>query len=676
MTPNVDGMSQTPLAPPVVAVAAVSAQLKVRAKRTVLVLLSLPYLAYLLWCFFLISVLPNPTGAFSSLVPVGMLSAAVAAGLLLCGAGFVLHHALRERTATGIGRIHALVRIFGFILPGIIASVAMPIMIIREPPLMLDLLKPEEETEFVAPMAVTFGAQSALAIFERKHLRPVTFRWDFDGDGKVDEETVVPQVTAVYERTGAYNVILLMELNDGTTRRVGRRLVITKAVFSMKPNEPIIDEPVTFSVEQLVADTTRIREVQWDFDDDGKPDAVRTDPTISHTFVRLGVHTVSVVLLMQNQTQQTFRRQIEVRDSLPQPFAIRVNTEPKKLLSPPPFGIIFTLVTQESLREVEWNFGDGSDPVKTIDQHRVGHTFDRQGNFRMTAEARSKTGEIAVGNLLVQVVETLQIPDITFEGSPPVLGNRISAEAPLSLDITPMTTLPLVEFSWEAPEATSIGSTETTLQAIYRHPGTYKITLLASDPEGKAMRLPISVEVKPPSSVVSFQMDKRSGVAPLKVRFDASQTVIPGKTISGFEWIFGDELTGIIRKQGIAIEEHVFEKPGKYPVQLVVYTTTSDTYEATSTIVVLPPRLDACFLPSRTSGRMDGKPFGVSFDRSCGTGIVEKIRWTFGDGSESDDDTLRVVHVFEEPGVYDVRLTIEDTTGAKSSTTHQITIEP
>ena len=190
------------------------------------------------------------------------------------------------------------------------------------------------------------------------------------------------------------------------------------------------------------------------------------------------------------------------------------------------------------------------------------------------------------------------------------------------------------------------------------------------------MRQPITVEVKPPSSVVSFQMDKKSGVAPLNVRFDASQTVIPGKTISGFEWIFGDESTGVTRKQGIAIEAHTFEKPGRYPVRLVVYTTASDTYEATSTIVVLPPRLDACFLPSRTSGRMDGKPFGVSFDRTCTTGIIEKIRWNFDDGSESDDDALKVVHVFEEPGLYDVSLTVEDSMGTTSTTTHQISIDP
>ncbi|TSD00021.1 MAG: hypothetical protein Greene101449_381 [Candidatus Peregrinibacteria bacterium Greene1014_49] len=674
---SVDSISASPPAPatPPTAVP-VPPHLKARAKRAVLVLVSLPYAGYLGWCFFLITVLPNITGAFESLIPMAMLSAAVAASLLLLFAGIAIHHALQEKTATNKGKINAAVRVFAFIIPGLLASFTMPFMIVREPPLMLDILNPEEGVEMVAPVAVTFGADSALQILARRNLRPVTYRWDFDGNGEINEETVVPQVTGVFERTGAYNVMLLITLNDGSTRRVGRRLIITKSVFSMKPNEPIIDEPVTFSVDQLVADKTQIREVRWDFDGDDKPEEISTETSVSHIFVRLGVHTVNAVILLQNQTQLTFRRQIEVREPPPQPFNVKVQTEPKKLLSPPPFGTIFTLITEEPLREVEWNFGDGSEPVKTLDQHRVGHTFESQGNFRMIAEARSKTGEIAEVIILVQVVETLRIPDLIFEGTPAVLNNRISGEAPLTIDITPKTTLPLIAFSWEAPAATSVGSTEDTLQAIYRHPGTYKLTLLASDPEGKAMRLPISVEVKPPSSVVSFQMDKKSGVAPLDVRFDASQTVIPGKTISGFEWIFGDATTGIIRKQGIAIEEHTFEKPGKYPVNLVVYTTTSETYEATSTIVVLPPRLDACFLPSRTSGSMDGKPFGVSFDRSCSTGIVENIRWTFDDGSESDDDATRVVHVFEEPGVYDVMLTIEDITKARSSTTHQITIEP
>ncbi len=660
-----------------------------RAMRMLLIFMLIPYAAYVLWCLFLMSVLPNVEGNYQELIPIGALSSAAVILLLLVFMVLVLRHALKEKSATRFGKTNVAVRLILILTPAFIISVATPMVIMREPALPLDILKlsPEDGADLIAPVAVTFGLDRALEILARKQLQPVSYSWDLDGDGKVDQETVEPQITAFFERTGAFNVSVLVSLSDGSTRRVARRMVIKKAVFSVKPAEPVVDEPVTFSVEHLVNDKKEIREVRWDFEDDGKVDEVRSrpvttdaavfaDPSVTHVFVRVGVHRVSAVILRENQTQETYRRDIEVREPPAQPFNIRLSTEPKKLLSPPPFGTIFTLTTDEPLREVEWNFGDKTTPVKTIDQHRVGHTFEKQGAFRVTASARSKTGESAVATVLVQVVETLRIPDLSFDGSPTVTANRITGEAPLSVSVTPHTSLPLVEFSWEAPDATSVGSSENTLQAIYRYPGTYKLTLLASDPEGKAMRLPISIDVKPPSSVVTFQMDKKSGVAPFKVRFDASQTVIPGKIISGFEWLFGDETTGVTKKQGIAIEEHTFEKPGKYPVKLVVYTTTNETYESVSTVVVLPPRLDACFIPSRTSGSMDGKPFGVSFDRSCSSGILEKIRWTFDDGSESDDDAPRIVHVFEKPGIYDVTLSVQDTTGAKSMTTHQITVEP
>jgi PKD repeat protein len=647
-----------------------------KARRMVVILLSVPYIFYILWCLFLISVLPNTSGDFGDLVPVALLSALTAGGIFLFLAVLVLRRALRK-DVSGRGKANALLRTGGYVLPGLLMSVIMPVMIVQEPALPLDIIAPTDELQLVAPVAVTYSLDRAVEILGRRNLRPVSYTWDFDGDGQKNEDTVVPQVTAVYQRTGGYNVSARIQLSDGSSRRVHRRLLISRAVFSISPSEPIIDEPVTFSVAHLVVDPQQIREVRWDFDGDGTPEEVRSNPSITHTFLRLGAHKIGVVVLLQNQTQQTYERQITVREPPAQPFPVRLSTEPKKLLSPPPFGTIFTLHTEEQLREVVWDFGDRSNSVTTTDApHRVGYTFQNRGDFRVTAEARSVNGERAVASVLVRVVQNLTIPDLIFDGTPQVLGGRITGEAPLTIELIPRTSLPLVEFTWEAPDATSVGSTETTLRAIYRKPGMYKVTLLASDPEGKALRKPISVEVKPPSSVVKFTMDKESGVAPLRVRFDASPTVIPGETISGFEWTFGDELTGVTRKQGIAIEEHVFDKPGRYPVKVTVITTVNKTYDASSTIVVLPPRLDACFVPSRTSGRMDGKPFGVSFDRTCTTGIMERVRWDFGDGAQSDDASPRVVHVYESPGQFTVTLTVQDAQRSQSSTTTQITIEP
>jgi PKD repeat protein len=267
---------------------------------------------------------------------------------------------------------------------------------------------------------------------------------------------------------------------------------------------------------------------------------------------------------------------------------------------------------------------------------------------------------------VVRVVPELQLPDLFFEGTPDVHSNKIVAEVPVTVTLTPKTNIPFIQFSWEVPEATEVGSTEVTLQAIYRREGKYTITLVARDPDDHVMRLPIALEVNAPTSVVSIRMNPEGGVAPLFVQFDASETVIPGQTITGFEWEFGDKSP---KQFGGARAEHIYTQAGTYVVTLTVRTTTGQTFSSNKTIVVRAPVLDACILPSRTSGTV---PLGVTFDSRCSTGNVTKHLWDFDDGAQSDQPNP--VHVFEAPGTYNVRLQIWDSTGQVSENSVSVTV--
>jgi PKD repeat protein len=164
-------------------------------------------------------------------------------------------------------------------------------------------------------------------------------------------------------------------------------------------------------------------------------------------------------------------------------------------------------------------------------------------------------------------------------------------------------------------------------------------------------------------------MNPEGGVAPIQVRFDASETVIPGEEITGFEWVFGDDEGGAPQQLG-AVVEHLFQLPGTYVTKLKAYTTSGKIYTEEKTIVIRAPILDACALPSRTAGVA---PLGVSFDMSCTTGTPVSVLWKFGDGAESDE--RNPVHVFEESGVYRVILTIEDAIGSVSTEIITITVE-
>jgi PKD repeat protein len=259
----------------------------------------------------------------------------------------------------------------------------------------------------------------------------------------------------------------------------------------------------------------------------------------------------------------------------------------------------------------------------------------------------------------VRVAEPLHLSDLTFEGSPTVNGDTIQGEVPLTLNLKPRTSTPFVQFIWEAPDATEVGSTDETLQAIYRREGTYTVTLVGQDSEDHVLRMPITVTVSPAASSLSILMVPETGVAPLTVKFDASDTSIPGETITGFIWNFGDRSEEQFAGAQI---EHVFQNEGTYQIDLSVRTTSGKVFNTKKTLVVRAPSLRACILPSRVRGTA---PLGVEFSSSCTTGGPTTFLWDFGDDSQSD--ARNPIHVFQTAGTYTVRMTASD--GTVSNTT-------
>ncbi len=634
-----------------------------------IILFMIPYLAFLGWCLFLMAVLPDPIGTYESLIPIGSATGFGGAFAVFLIGAFAAARILQQgKRFAGFTLAMSVVRVVVVLIPGIAVGIMTPIMISAEPKLSMIVTDPPSSEELIAPVSVGLSVQAAEDILKRRGVRTTLYKWDFDGDGQTNEETVLPTATAFYPRMGSYAVAVSVEASDGKPRVIRMRLPIPKEVFQVTPMIPIVDEPAKFSVAHLVDLPEEIKEVRWDFNNDGEPDEVTTGLEVVHTFVRPGTVHVSATVIMQNQNQQQHERDIIVREPAPLPFPVTVETEPTILVSPPPFQTIFHIVTEEPIREVKWDFGDG----EKLEGERVGHTFNDQGNYVVTTEVRSSSGDVARISTLVRVVEELKIPDLSFTGSPAVdmKLKSIVGEVPLTLDLTPRSSLPLIEYTWEAPEATTVESTKTSLKAVYRRPDTYTVVLLAQDPAGHAMRMPIRIEVQPPSTLISIKTNPEGGVAPLEVTFDASETRIPGQVVAGFEWLFGEELEGATPKPGSAVMRYKYEKPGTYIVRLVARTAAGAVQEATRTIVVRAPLLDACFTASRVRGQA---PLGVKFTMDCTTGLPQQIEWNFGDGARTDE--RNPIHVFEDPGDYKVVLSVRDASGNAGTKELVITAE-
>ena len=115
---------------------------------------------------------------------------------------------------------------------------------------------------------------------------------------------------------------------------------------------------------------------------------------------------------------------------------------------------------------------------------------------------------------------------------------------------------------------------------------------------------------------------------------------------------------------------YTYEKPGTYTVRLLARTSGGSIHEASRTIVVRPPLLDACFTASRIKG---AAPLGVKFTMSCTTGTPSGVTWDFGDGASTDERDP--IHSFDDPGIYKVKLTIRDVNGNVSDKELTITAE-
>ncbi|TSC79529.1 MAG: hypothetical protein G01um101425_460 [Candidatus Peregrinibacteria bacterium Gr01-1014_25] len=616
---------------------------------------------YLLWAFFLVAVLPDATGKLNALVPIGVMSAVIAA-VLAIGVGVLGLQRIASSPLPTEKRQRSLIFLILPLLPTLVASAGMPFLILREPVLSMEIIRPTLADDFVAPVNVTYSVRSATETLTAQGLRVVNYLWDLNGDGKADEETVVPELTVTYDREDAYAAAVRIVLADGSFRRASRRIVIRRSVFTLQPRTPLIERPVFFDVSNVVTDQQSLKEVQWDFTGDGQVDETTKEPRATFTYFKLGPVTVSATVLLANNTQTTYQRTIEVVVPPPLAFSSALLTEPRLLISPPPFGVRFRIATEEPLAQVAWTFGDGAQG----EGQQIAHTYDGKGVFPVLARVRSKTGSLVELSTLVRVSESLSLPDLRFDGTPEVSGDTIKGEVPLTLSLRPRTAVPFVTFSWEAPEATEVGSTEDTLQAIYRRDGTYSLHLVAQDAEDHVYRKVYTIEVQPRSRDVLFVMRPESGVAPLRVQFDASESFIPGQEITGYEWSFGDRTPS---RTGSARAEHMYQQPGTYVVDLIVRTVKGEEYRTSKTIVVRPPILTPCISASRTTLKAGG---GVQLSSDCSTGTWDSLVWDFGDGSQTDEKNP--IHIFERPGEYTVTLTLREAQAREAATTTTITV--
>lgn len=229
--------------------------------------------------------------------------------------------------------------------------------------------------------------------------------------------------------------------------------------------------------------------------------------------------------------------------------------------------------------------------------------------------------------------------------------------SPLVVKFQDLSTGNIKEWKWYFGNGGNSDSANPS--SSYVNSGTYDVKLVVTDQNNQKDSITKNKYIqvfKNPTAILKGA--PRTGCIPHSVNFTDISTRGSGQIIQWL-WDFGDG--GITGKQHPV---HTYLQKGSFSVSLTVTDTNGcrDLAVKSSYINTVPsPR--AGFKVNKTYSC--DTPFTVSFtDTSKGAGPFN-YQWDFGDGSGSAKKDP--VHIYRQFGLFDVTLTITDTTGCKDT---------
>lgn len=296
--------------------------------------------------------------------------------------------------------------------------------------------------------------------------------------------------------------------------------------------------------------------------------------------------------------------------------------------------------------------GDGGPATSAALTFPVGLVRKPGGDLLVSDSATRHVRRIAAGGSVSAP------PSASFTRSP------ASGDTPLAVSVdgsgsSDPESQPLT-YAWDFGDG-GIGTGMSTVHT-YTTPGTFTITLAATDPGGETGTATAVVTVTAPNvpPTADLVATPASGKAPLATTLDASASDDPDGGQLTYAFDPGDGTTPVT--QPGATLAHTYTIPGSYTARVTVTDERNATATAETTVTVnglQPPNAVGTASPS--SGQA---PLPVAFDGQASSdadGTVTAHHWAFGDGGQAN--TAVANHTYSAPGDYTATLTVTDDDG-------------
>jgi PKD repeat protein len=254
-------------------------------------------------------------------------------------------------------------------------------------------------------------------------------------------------------------------------------------------------------------------------------------------------------------------------------------------------------------------------------------------------------------------------PTPDFDVSSPVVAG---APATFTSKSVPTGNLEITATDWSFGDGT--GGSGTVIQHIFPSPGTYLVTLTATDMSGSASVSRQVTVLSPP--VASFIFTPDPPVAGRPTTFASTATPVPGQSIASLEWDFNQD--GVFDASG-GTATHVFPSGGEHVVRLHVGDSSGVSAELIRRIRVnAPPAVSFTVAPGEP---LVGQQVSLTSTSKDAEGPLTEHAWDLdADGNFDDASGSTVSGMFMSAGRHSIALRVTDSDGTSSTLTRAITV--
>ncbi|RKY17153.1 MAG: hypothetical protein DRQ55_16445 [Planctomycetota bacterium] len=303
-----------------------------------------------------------------------------------------------------------------------------------------------------------------------------------------------------------------------------------------------------------------------------------------------------------------------------------------------PLTVQFTDLSTGPILFWEWDLGDGS----TSNEQDPEHIYGESGSYTVSLYVVGSLFAGADTEVKLDVIIVEAFAEVDFTAS------VTSGGIPLSVDFTDTTVSEAPISNWYWTFGDGSWSYEEQPTHTYDEPGVYDVSLRVSAAGVSETLVKRGfISVGPFEGSLGFVASATEGPAPLAVSF--TNTTTSPLPVSAWEWDLGDGTTSSEQHP-----QHTYVEPGVYDVRLAATVgPITEEFVQAGAITVHGGAVGTVFSASTSVGHA---PLDVSFS-DASVGGVTSWHWDFGDGTTSDEQ--HPVHVFEQPGLYNVTLTVE-----------------